>query len=70
MKSAAEMWDICITVYKRSIIFKENKMTKKSVKVVKHKRSTPSKPAFSGSGDKPGPKTVFVPEYRRSLPKN
>ena len=30
-----------------------------------HKRSTPSTPAYSGKGNKPGPKTVPVKKHKR-----
>lgn len=44
-------------------------MTKKSVPVAPHKRSTPKTPAWKGPGNKPGPKPVGVPGHKRSSPK-
>ncbi len=35
------------------------------VNVSKYKRSTPSKPAYTGKGKKPGPKTVSVIDHTR-----
>ena len=43
-------------------------MVKKTVKVDGHDRSKPSKPAWEGPGNKPGPKTVDVADYKRSKP--
>jgi len=45
-------------------------MAPKTVKVKEHPRSSPSTPAFQGSGKKPGPKPVSVESHRRSSPKN
>ena len=44
-------------------------MPSKPVKVGGYDRSKPSKPAYEGTGNKPGPKTVDVTEHTRSLPK-
>ena len=43
-------------------------MSNKPVKVGRYVRSTPSKPAWDGPGNKPGPKPVDVTNYVRSLP--
>ena len=44
-------------------------MAPKTEKVKGHPRSTPSTPAFQGTGNKPGPKTVSVESYKRAKPK-
>jgi len=43
-------------------------MAQKTVPVQPHKRSTPSSPPYQGPGNKPGPKPVSVPPYKRSPP--
>jgi hypothetical protein len=43
-------------------------MASNTVPVKKHKRSTPSTPAYPGPGKKPGPKTVPVKPHKRSNP--
>lgn len=40
----------------------------KSVQVKPYRRSTPSKPAYNGSGNKPGPKPVHVKKHKRANP--
>ena len=41
-------------------------MPRKTVSVKQHKRSTPKRPAYKGSGSKPGPKNVSVDRHKRS----
>lgn len=41
-------------------------MSRKTVPVRKHRRSTPSTPPYGGPGNKPGPKTVKVVKHKRS----
>lgn len=43
-------------------------MANKPVDVDRHKRSTPSTPAWEGPGNKPGPKSVDVDKHKRSKP--
>jgi len=43
-------------------------MKNKPVKVGGHDRSKPSSPAWEGPGNKPGPKSVSVPDHSRSKP--
>ena len=52
-----------------SILIGRILMPSKPVKVGGYDRSKPSKPAYEGTGNKPGPKTVDVTEHTRSLPK-
>jgi hypothetical protein len=40
------------------------------IRVTGYVRSTPNTPAYTGSGNKPGPKPVTVTGHIRSLPKN
>ena len=44
-------------------------MTRKTVPVKPHKRSTPNTPPWKGPGNKPGPKPVQVEPHKRSTPK-
>jgi len=43
-------------------------MSKNKVHIDPYKRSQPSSPAWSGNGNKPGPKTVKVEEHDRKKP--
>ena len=49
-------------------IHKEENMASKTVPVKRHRRSTPSTPAYPGPGRKPGPKPVPVKPHKRSKP--
>jgi hypothetical protein len=48
--------------------YRRGNMANKPVDVDRHKRSTPSTPAWEGPGNKPGPKSVDVDKHKRSKP--